>query len=155
MAQQQTQTRGDVGPDTRARRAMLLAIIGIPVAMVVSGIAQVVFGVASPGGDESDLVRGWAGVARSVPGYALMIGVAVAAVTLAARSRHAGATTGGTALVVTCIGLLFAFGATTRDIAEVVMTTRSATVSWLLFLADLAIVVGVFLVLRIRSAPDR
>ncbi|MFM8973935.1 MAG: hypothetical protein ACKOOG_15160, partial [Actinomycetota bacterium] len=141
--------------DRRARRAMLLTIIGIPVVMVVAGLGQIALGVASPGGDESELVRGWTGVLRSLPGYALGVGVAGAAVVLASRGRRTGAATGGTALVVSCVGLLFVLGSCTRDIAEVVMTTRSATVSWLLFLADAGFVVTLSFPFRARAVPRR
>ena len=56
-----------------------------------------------------------------------------------------GASSSRRALVATSLVLLFALNSVTRDAAEVVMTTRAATVAWLLFALDAALVGSVFL----------
>jgi hypothetical protein len=126
--------------DREGRRSILLVVPGLIVAMIVGAIWQLSVGVASMGGDESELTRGWEGVVRSLPTYLLFIGVAGAAFVFAMRARRHGAGNARAATVVSTVGLLFALNSVTRDSAEVVMTTRAATVSWILFGVDVVIV---------------
>jgi hypothetical protein len=91
--------------------------------MIIGAIWQLSVGVASMGGDESDLVRGWEGVRRSLPSSVLSIGIAVTAFVFAMRARHHGARNARTATAVSTIALLFVLNSVTRDSAEVVMET--------------------------------
>ena len=95
---------------------------------------------ATWGGDEEDLTRGWKGFWLSLPAYALLVGIAATGFSFALRADRAGAANRRSALVVGTLGLLASLQAWTRDSAEIVMTTRAATVSWLLFGIDLVVV---------------
>ena len=127
-------------PDRDVRRAWGF-FCGTFVALVASGIWSMLVGTSSPGADEADLVQGWEGVLRNLPGYALLIGVAGAGVWFAVKAGSHGSERSRPALVATCLALLLALASVTRDTAEVVMTTRAATVTWVLFAVD-AVVVG-------------
>ncbi len=137
--------------DREARLSILFGIPGLIVALIVGTIWQLSVGVASMGGDESELTRGWEGVLLSLPSYLLSIGIAVTAFVLAMRARRHGASNARAAMVVSTIGLLFVLNSVTRDSAEVVMETRAATVSWMLFGVDV-VIVGLALWLGLRWA---
>jgi hypothetical protein len=141
----------------QAEREVVLAwrfFGGTFVALVASGIWSMLVGTSSPGADEADLVQGWEGVLRNLPGYAVLIGVAAAGVLFAVKAGIHGSERSRPALIATCLVLLLALTSVTRDSAEVVMTTRAATVSWVAFLCD-ALVVGVIALVvtrRMRTA---
>ena len=127
---------------------------GTIIAVVLSGIWSLIVGTASPGADEKDLVQGWEGVMRNLPGYLLPVLLGALGVWFATKAGIHGSPRAKSALVATSLGLLFAMSSVTRDSAEVVMTTRAATVAWLTFGAD-AVLVGIVFVAalrRIRSA---
>lgn len=131
-------------PDRDVRRAWAF-FGGTFVALVVSGIWSMLVGTSSPGADEADLVQGWEGVLRNLPGYALLIGVAAAGVWFAVKAGILGSERSRPVLVATCLALLLAITSVTRDSAEVVMTTRAATVTWVLFAIDAVLVGFVYL----------
>lgn len=131
-------------PDRDLRRAWAF-FGGTFVALVASGIWSMLVGTSSPGADEADLVQGWEGVLRNLPGYALLIGVAAAGVWFAMKAGIHGSERSRPALVATCLALLLALTSVTRDSAEVVMTTRAATVAWGLFGVDVVLVGFVYL----------
>jgi hypothetical protein len=143
-------------PDREIRLAWLF-FAGTFVALVLSGIWSMIVGTASPGADESDLVQGWEGVLRNLPGYLLLVVVASLSVWFATQGGVHGSRQARSVLIASSLVLLFALSSVTRDCAEVVMTTRAATMAWAMFGVD-AIVVGlVFLVARrrIRRASGR
>jgi hypothetical protein len=109
-----------------------------------------IVGTASPGADESDLVQGWEGVLRNLPAYVLLITVASLGVWFATQAGVRGSTRSRGASITTSLVLLFALASVTRDVAEVVMTTRAATVSWITFGVDAVIVAIIYLVARRR-----
>jgi hypothetical protein len=125
------------------------------VALILSGIWSLVVGTASPGGDESDLVQGWAGVARNLPGYLLLVVVASLAVTFAVRAGMHGCARHRPALIAASLVLLFALSSVTRDASEVVMTTRAATMSWITFGIDAVVVAVIYLSARRQIASRR
>lgn len=129
-----------------------LCIGGTFVALILNGIWSLFAGTASFGADESDLVQGWEGVLRNLPGYLLLIAVPSLGVRFATRAGIRGADRAKSALAAASLALLFALSAVTRDSAEVVMTTRAATVSWLTFGIDAVIVGLVFVTTRRRFA---
>ena len=136
-------------PDREIRLAWLF-IAGTFAALVLSGIWSMIVGTASPGAEESDLVQGWEGVLRNLPGYLLLIIVASVSVWFAIQGGVHGSRRAGTALLASSLALLLALTSVTRDCAEVVMTTRAATMSWALFGVDVLLVGAVFLVARQR-----
>lgn len=117
---------------------------GTIVAVVLSGIWSLIVGTASPGADEKDLVQGWEGVTRNLPGYLFPILVRSLGVWFATKAGVHGSPRARTALVGTSLVLLFAMSSVTRDAAEVVMTTRAATVAWVTFAIDAVVVCAVF-----------
>lgn len=123
---------------------------GTFVALILSGIWSMFVGTASPGADEKDLVQGWEGVLRNLPGYLLLVLVASLGVWFATQGGAHGSRRAQAALIATSLGLLLALSSVTRDSAEVVMTTRAATVSWLTFAIDAVVVGIIFLVARQR-----
>jgi hypothetical protein len=147
-------------PDSRADMDLRFAWMflgGTFVALVLNGIWSLYMGTSSFGGDEDELVRGWEGVLRNLPAYLLLVGVAATGVWFATQAGIHGASSSRRALVATSLVLLFALNSVTRDAAEVVMTTRAATVAWLLFALDAALVGSIFLIAlgRIRSVSGR
>ena len=130
---------------------------GTIVAVVLSGIWSMIVGTASPGADEKDLVQGWEGVMRNLPGYLLPVLVGALSVWFATKAGIHGSPRARSALVATSLVLLFAMSSVTRDSAEVVMTTRAATVAWLTFGVDAVIVGVIFFAARgqIKRASGR
>ena len=142
--------------DKEVTRAWMF-FAGTIVAVFLSGIWSLIMGTASPGADEKDLVQGWEGVMRNLPGYLLPVLVGSLGVWFATKAGVHGSPRARLALIATSLVLLFAMSSVTRDSAEVVMTTRAATVAWITFLVDSIIVGVIFLVAqrRIRRASGR
>lgn len=134
--------------DQETRYAWML-FAGTIIAVVLSGIWSMIVGTASPGADEKDLIQGWEGVMRNLPGYLLPVLVGALGVWFATKAGIDGSPRARSALVATSLGLLFAMSSVTRDSAEVVMTTRAATVAWLTFGVD-AVLVGIVFVAALR-----
>ncbi|MEY4224487.1 MAG: hypothetical protein RIS33_1421 [Actinomycetota bacterium] len=131
------------GKERRGRREVKLAwmlVAGTFVALILNGIWSLVVGTASFGGDEEDLVRGWEGVLRNSPAYLLLVIVPSLGMWFATRAITRGAEGGKSVLIASSLALLFALASVTRDAAEVVMTTRAATVSWVTFGVDVVLV---------------
>jgi hypothetical protein len=123
---------------------------GTFVALILNGIWSLVVGTASPGADEKDLIRGWEGVLRNLPAYLLLVAVAALGVWFATQAGVRGSRRAKSVLIADSLVLLFALSSVTRDAAEVVMTTRAATVTWMLFGVDAVVVGIVFLAARSR-----
>lgn len=118
---------------------------GTFVALILNGIWSLVVGTASMGGDDDDLVQGWEGVLRNLPAYLLLVVVASLGVWFATRAGIRRSRGARSALTATSLVLLFALSSVTRDASEVVMTTRAATMAWVTFAVDAAVVGAVFL----------
>lgn len=145
---------------SRAEREIRLSWIFFAltfITFILSGIWSIVVGTASPGANEGDLIQGWEGVLRNLPGYLLVVAVASLSVWFATQAGTDRSPRARLALIASSLVLLFALASVTRDIAEVVMTTRAATASWTLFVIDAVLVVCVYLVAshRIRFASSR
>ena len=149
-------SKSNTNPDREVRFAWLF-FGGTFVALILNGIWSMVVGTASPGGDESDLVQGWEGVLRNSPAYLLLIIVASLGVWFATQAGVHGSDKARSPLIATSLVLLFALSSVTRDVAEVVMTTRAATMAWATFGIDAVVVGLVFLAARqrIRHASGR
>jgi fumarate reductase subunit D len=153
-------TAQTVRPNSNPDREVRLAWVffgGTFVALILNGIWSMVVGTASPGGDESDLVQGWEGVLRNLPAYLLLVVVASLSVWFATQGGVHGSQRSKSALIASSLVLLFALSSVTRDAAEVVMTTRAATMAWATFGIDAVLVGLVFLAARqrIRHASVR
>jgi hypothetical protein len=142
--------------DREIRRAWQF-FVGTFVALVLNGIWSMIVGTASPGADESDLVQGWEGVLRNLPAYLLLVAIASLSVWFATQGGVHGSRRAKFVLIASSLVLLLALSSVTRDCAEVVMTTRTATVAWVMFGVD-AIVVGLVFIAarrRIRRVSGR
>jgi len=135
----------------RSRRLAWWFAGGTLLAVVLSGIWSLIVGTASPGADEKDLVQGWSGVLRNVPGYAVVVLVGGISVLFATRARRLRADGAHAALVASCVALFLGLASITRDAAEVQMTTRAATMTWLLAAASLVIAAVVYVQARLRT----
>lgn len=126
--------------DRDARRASLLLLPGIPLALIAGAFWAFLMNTSTFGDHERLLIEGWKGVVLNLPAYLLVVAVGFASLACAARARRlcAGRNLGG--LVASAAGLLFVLGAVTRSAANVVMTTSATTATWLLFVADVAVV---------------
>ena len=145
------------GNADRDHRLAWLFFAGTFVALILNGIWSLYVGTASFGGDDDDLVGGWNGVLRNSPAYLLLLVVASLGVWFAARSGLRRPQHSRPVLVATSLALLFALNSVTRDAAEVVMTTRAATVAWVAFGVDVIVVGVAFLAAdrRIRRVTER
>lgn len=123
-------------------------------AVILSGIWSLLVNTASMGGDESELVQGWSGVLRNLPAYTLVVVVASLSVWFAARAHHHGLAGGRSILIASCLVLLFGLSSVTRDAAEVVMTTRAATVTWIAFAVDAVVVAAIFSFANSRGTSE-
>lgn len=135
--------------DQEVKYAWLL-FAGTIVSVALSGIWSLIVGTASPGADEKDLIQGWEGAMRNLPGYLLPVLVGSLGVWFATRAGIHGSPRAKSALIATSLVLLFAMSSVTRDSAEVVMTTRAATMAWVTFGVDAVIVGIVFLAAQRR-----
>lgn len=140
------------GPDKSDREIRLAwqFFAGTIGALVLNGMWSLLVGTASPGADENDLVQGWEGVLRNLPAYLLLVAVASLSVWFAIRGTMHGSERAQYALPASFLMMLFALTSVTRDAAEVVMTTRAATMAWVMFGVDALVVVFIFVVARQR-----
>ena len=149
-------SRGSDRSDREIRLAWQF-FAGTFVALVLNGIWSMIVGTASPGADEDDLVQGWEGVLRNLPAYLLLVAVASLSVWFATQGGVHESRRAKSALIASSLVLLFALSSVTRDAAEVVMSTRAATMAWVTFGVD-AVVVGLVFIAarrRIRRASGR
>jgi hypothetical protein len=79
-------------------------------------------------------------VIRNVTADVMFVGVVVASLVDATLATRHGLARGTSRMVLSAIGVLFALDSVTRDSAEVVMTTRAATMTWIVRGADVAVV---------------
>jgi hypothetical protein len=145
---------------SRPNREIRLAwqfFAGTFVALILNGMWSLFVGTSSFGGDEDDLVQGWEGVLRNSPAYLLLVAVALSSVWFATKGGMHGSHRAKSALIASSLVLLFALNSVTRDTAEVVMTTRAATVAWVMFGIDATVVGCIYLAARqrIKSASGR
>jgi hypothetical protein len=129
-----------------ARVAFLLVLPGLVIAMILTGLWTILVNTASLGGDESTLVQGSGGVVRNLPAYLLFVGVGVVSLVYATLATRHGFARGMSRMALSAIGVLFALDSVTRDSAEVVMTTRAATTTWILRGVDVVVVAIAFVV---------
>jgi hypothetical protein len=111
--------------------SLLLALVGLPASAMVWQIWSLV--TQGPGADvQAPRFAGWSAVFVTLPATLLVVGVAVAALVLAARAcagriRHA-----ETALGLTGAGLLIALASTGITVADTVATSSSTARSWVI-----------------------
>ena len=143
---------------TRGRRLVrysLLTLIGVPIGIVVAAVWSTIV-KTSPTVADDDRIRGWESVWRELPATLFLCSVPVVGLVLAVRAGRRGDIEGalraiwwqGAALF---IALLIVVPGSTENI----MTTRPATVKWLLLPAQTAITAVAVLVSRRRVQSNR
>ncbi|MFM8483020.1 MAG: hypothetical protein ACKOBT_06705 [Actinomycetota bacterium] len=136
----QTTVLGEVAPaGRRAARYSLLLLLGLPVGIAVLSI-WATYVDTSPTVNDEDRVRGWESVLRELPATILFVAFFAAGLAFAVRAVHHGAVRAGLRAMwwhggALFIGLLIILGGS----AENVMTTRPATVKWVLFPLEIAL----------------
>lgn len=129
------------GPGDRFGNWALLMLIGIPIALIVLIIWQNVV-KTSPMLNDPERIRGWSVVLRELPATLLLLVPVVTGLTLGVRAARLGATSGVAAIWLHSVALLFVLLIVLGGSAESVMTTRSATVKWLLFPVEVGVAGG-------------
>lgn len=127
-------------PGVAAARISLLMLLGVPVGIVF----QIVWAVrvkTSPMTSSDDRIRGWGTVVRELPATLFLVAVVGSGFLLAVRAGRQGAVESAERAVwihgaVLFFVLLIVLGGSTENI----MTTRPATVKWLLFPVELGTV---------------
>lgn len=136
-------------------RRSLLTLIGVPIGIAFLIVWSVMV-KTSPTVADDDRIRGWESVWREMPATLFLCSVPVVGLVLAVRAGRRGDIEGalraiwwqGAALF---IALLIVVPGSTENI----MTTRPATVKWLLLPVQTAITVLAVLVSRRRVQSDR
>ena len=132
----------------RLAKWSLIALAGVPV-----GIAFLTFWAVwvdtSPTLSDEERIRGWETVVRELPATLFLIGVVLVGMTLAVRAGRYGATSAAQkAIWLHGVALYIVLAIVTGGSAENIMETRSSTVKWLLFPAQVAITALVVFVAR-------
>ena len=134
--------------DRDARASLLTVFVGVPLALVAASIWALAVNIASMGGPESDLVQGWAGVLRSIPAAILLLAVPITGFAFAVRALRQAAPNGNLAVWVCTIGLLLVLVVIVGGTMDAMMTTRDATVKWMLFPVEVVVVAVAQLIAR-------
>lgn len=132
----------------RLARASVIALAGIPVGVLFLTF-WAVWVDTSPTLDDADRIRGWETVWRELPATALLFAVCAVGFALAVRAGRRGAIEAAfRAIWFHAAGLFFVLLVVLNGSADNIMTTRSATVKWLLLPGQLLIVGLAVLVAR-------
>lgn len=126
----------------RSARYSLALLLGLPIGIAVLSI-WATYVNTSPTESDADRVRGWESVLRELPATILFLAFLVSGLSLAVRAVHRGAVRAGLRAMwwhgaALFVALLIILGGS----AENVMTTRPATVKWVLFPLEIAIALG-------------
>ena len=126
---------GVVRDDRRGRRAVLWSywiLVGVPVGLVWSVIWAVRVDT-SPTLADDERIRGWGTVVRELPATVPLVLVPIVGLVIAVRAGRAGSTDGASrAIWLHGAALFFVLLVVMNGSAENIMTTRPATVKWLL-----------------------
>lgn len=117
----------------RSARFSLVLLLGLPIGIAVSEV-WANFVDTSPTVSDADRIRGWASVVRGLPATVFFLAFFVAGFVMAVRAVRQGSVGAGLRAiswhgVALFVALLIILGGS----ADNVMTTRSATVKWILF----------------------
>jgi hypothetical protein len=126
-------------PGKRDLRRSMWTLVGVPVGIAFS-ILWATFVKTSPTVADDERIRGWDSVLRELPTTLFLLGVIALGLFLAVRAGRRGAE-GGARRVVWVYGaaLFFILLIVVGGSADNVMTTRSATLKWVLFPFELAV----------------
>jgi len=144
--------------DSSGRRLIrwsLLTLVGVPIGIVISAVWSTIV-KTSPTVADDERIRGWGSVVRDLPATALLFAVVATGLTLAVRAGRAGSQVDALrAILWHGAALFFILLVVVNGATENIMTTRPATVKWLLLPAQVAITAGVVVFCRRRARPAR
>ena len=144
--------------DSSGRRLIrwsLLTLVGVPIGIVISAVWSTIV-KTSPTVADDERIRGWGSVVRDLPATALLFAVVATGLTLAVRAGRAGSQVDARrAILWHGAALFFILLVVVNGATENIMTTRPATVKWLLLPAQVAITAGVVVFCRRRARPAR
>lgn len=136
-------------------RASLLMLVGVPIGLVVSAVWSTIV-KTSPMVADDERIRGWGTVVRELPGTAVLFAVVGVGLALAVRSGRAGSEAEARrAILWHGAALFFVLLVIVNGSAENIMTTRPATVKWLLLPAQVAVTLAVVSYCRHKVRPQR
>lgn len=126
----------------RAARYSLALLSGLPIGIAALSI-WATYVDTSPTVNDADRVRGWESVLRELPATVVFLAFFAAGLAMAVRAVHRGAVRAGLRAMwwhgaALFVALLIILGGS----AENVMTTRPATVKWVLFPIEVGIALG-------------
>lgn len=132
----------------RAARGSLVLLLGLPIGIALTEIWGRYVDI-SPTVDDADRVRGWESVVRGLPASVVFLAFFAGGFALAVRAVRHGAVGAGLRAIwwhgaALFLALLILLGGS----AENVMTTRPATVKWVLFPIEVGIAVGAVAISR-------
>lgn len=137
----------------RLVRYSLLTLVGVPIGIVVAVVWSTIV-KTSPTVADDERIRGWGSVVRDLPTTALLFAVVTAGLTLAVRAGRAGTQVDARrAILWHGAALFFILLVVINGATDNIMTTRPATVKWLLLPVQVAITVGVVAFCRRRAQP--
>ena len=129
--------RGD-----RLARLSLWMLAGVPLGIVFL-VVWATYVKTSPTLSDTERIRGWGTVVRELPATLFLFMVPFAGLVLAVRAGQLGSKTSALrAIWLHSVALFFISLIIFGGSAENIMTTRPATVKWVLFPAEIAIAVG-------------
>lgn len=137
----------------RLIRWSLLMLIGVPVGIVLIAVWSTIV-KTSPTVADDERIRGWGTVIRDLPATAFVLAVIAIGFVLAVRAGRAGSDVEARrAILWHGAALFFVLLVVINGATENIMTTRPATVKWLLLPAQVAIAAGVVMLCRRRARP--
>lgn len=157
MEQMVEHQRGDnPGGAVRLARASMWMLVGVPIGIAFTAVWETIV-KTSPTLSSEERIRGWETVVRELPSTLFLFAVVAAGFVLAVRAaRHGAERQGERALFFHAAALFFILLIVLGGGAEDVMTTRPATVKWLLFPIEVGVPLGVLYLARrtIRRTPS-
>ena len=136
-------------------RLSLFMLVGVPVGIVFS-VIWATFVKTSPTVADEERIRGWGTVIRELPATLLFAAVLVAGFGLAIRAGRTGQVEAAQRAVIWHgIALFIVLLIVVNGSTENIMTTRPATVKWLLFPGQVAVTAAAVAFSRHRIARRR
>ncbi|CAB4656893.1 unannotated protein [freshwater metagenome] len=147
-------TIGTTSGPSRLARKSLYVLAGVPLGIVFLAVWSVLVGT-SPTLSTEERIRGWESVVRELPATLTLILIVCAGIVLAIRAGRNGEVSAALqAIWLHGVGLYVVLAIVTGGSAENIMETRSSTVKWLLFPAQV-VVTGLVVLAARRMAVSR
>ena len=132
----------DSRPANQSARLSFMMLAGVPVGIVFL-IVWATYVKTSPTLSDTERIRGWGTVVRELPATLFLLAVPFVGLVLAVRAGQLGSKTSALrAIWLHSVALFFILLIVLGGSAENIMTTRPATVKWVLFPTEIAVAVG-------------